>query len=57
MKKRLQRLVRVVTKRSGQGLVEYALILGLITVVAVLALQGLGSHVNNSLSSLNANLP
>ncbi len=57
MKKRLQKLVNVVTKKSGQGLVEYALILGLIAVVAVLALQGLGSHINNTLSSVNSNLP
>jgi pilus assembly protein Flp/PilA len=57
MKKRLQKLVHVVTKKSGQGLVEYALILGLIAVVAILVLQGLGSHVNNTLSSVNSNLP
>jgi Flp pilus assembly pilin Flp len=43
--------------RSGQSLVEYALILGLIAVVAILVLQGLGGKVNNTLSSVNANLP
>jgi Flp pilus assembly pilin Flp len=57
MKKRLRRLVRVVRKQSGQSLVEYALILGLIAVVAILVLQGLGGKVNNTLSSVNANLP
>jgi Flp pilus assembly pilin Flp len=38
-------------------LVEYALILALIAVVAILVLQGLGNKVNNTLSSVNANLP
>ena len=43
--------------RKGQSLVEYALILALIAVVAIVVLQGLGSHVNNTLSTVNANLP
>ena len=57
MKRHLQKLVRVVRKQSGQSLVEYALILALIAVVAILVLQGLGGKVNNTLSSVNANLP
>jgi pilus assembly protein Flp/PilA len=57
MKRRLQKVVRVVRKLSGQSLVEYALILALIAVVAILVLQGLGGKVNNTLSSVNANLP
>jgi pilus assembly protein Flp/PilA len=57
MKKRLQKVIRVVRKQSGQSLVEYALILALIAVVAILVLQGLGGKVNNTLSSVNANLP
>lgn len=57
MKKGLQKLVHVVAKKSGQSLVEYALILALIAVVAVLVLQGLGGHINNTLSSVNTNLP
>jgi pilus assembly protein Flp/PilA len=57
MTKRLRKLVPVVRKQSGQGLVEYALILGLIAVVAILVLQGLGSKVNNTLSIINSNLP
>jgi pilus assembly protein Flp/PilA len=57
MKKHLHRLVRVGKKQSGQSLVEYALILALIAVVAILVLQGLGGKVNNTLSSINANLP
>ena len=57
MKRHLQKLARVVRKQSGQSLVEYALILALIAVVAILVLQGLGAKVNNTLSSVNANLP
>ena len=53
----LRKIVRSIKNRSGQSLVEYALILALIAVVAVLVLQGLGAHINNSLSSVNANLP
>jgi Flp pilus assembly pilin Flp len=57
MKRYLQKLVRGVRKQSGQSLVEYSLILALIAVVAILVLQGLGGKVNNTLSSVNANLP
>jgi pilus assembly protein Flp/PilA len=53
----LRRIVRSTKKQSGQSLVEYALILALIAVVAILVLQGLGSHINNTLSSVNGNLP
>jgi pilus assembly protein Flp/PilA len=57
MKMRLQKLVRAVRKQSGQSLVEYALILALIAVVAILVLQGLGGKVNNTLSTVNTCLP
>ena len=57
MKNRLQKVVRAVNRQSGQSLVEYALILALIAVVAILVLQGLGTKVNNTLSSVNSNLP
>lgn len=57
MKHVLRRVVRSLKKQSGQSLVEYALILALIAVVAVLVLQGLGAHINNTLSTVNSNLP
>jgi pilus assembly protein Flp/PilA len=57
MKHQVQKLARKVRKQSGQSLVEYALILALIAVVAILVLQGLGSKVNNTLSCVNASLP
>ncbi|MGD1019646.1 MAG: Flp family type IVb pilin [Verrucomicrobiia bacterium] len=43
--------------RKGQSLVEYSLILALIAIVAITVLKGLGKHINNTLSSINANLP
>ena len=56
MKKYLQKVVRKLRRRSGQSLVEYALILALIAVVAILVLQGIGKGVNNKLTSVNSNL-
>ena len=43
-------------KERGQGLAEYALILGLIAVVAIAALTFLGGTINDMLSTLNAAL-
>jgi Flp pilus assembly pilin Flp len=45
------------TNALGRLTICYALILALIAVVAILVLQGLGGKVNNTLSSVNANLP
>lgn len=56
MKKSLRKLYRRLQGRKGQSLVEYALILALIAVVAILVLQGIGKGVNNKLFSVNANL-
>jgi Flp pilus assembly pilin Flp len=57
MKRTLRRMYRGLQSRKGQSLVEYALILALIAVVAIVVLQGLGKKVNNTLSSVNSNLP
>ena len=38
--------------QSGQGLAEYALILALIAVLAILALTFLGSQINQILSAV-----
>jgi Flp pilus assembly pilin Flp len=56
MTKRFQKLFRRMSKRSGQSLVEYALILALISVVAILVLKGIGTSVNNKLENVNSNL-
>jgi Flp pilus assembly pilin Flp len=57
MKKALRKLYAGLKSRKAQSLVEYALILALIAVVAIVVLKGLGSHINNTLSQVNANLP
>ena len=40
------------TDEEGQGLAEYALILALIAVVAIVALLFLGGQINNILSTV-----
>jgi Flp pilus assembly pilin Flp len=57
MKRELRKIVRRIRGQSGQSLVEYALILALIAVVAILVLKGIGGHVNNTLQAINTNLP
>ncbi|MGA2602874.1 MAG: Flp family type IVb pilin [Verrucomicrobiia bacterium] len=57
MKNALRKLYVGLKSRKGQSLVEYALILALIAVVAIVVLRGLGTHINNTLSTVNANLP
>jgi Flp pilus assembly pilin Flp len=56
MKKHFQKLFARVQKRSGASLVEYALILALISVVAIRVLKGVGQNVNTKLRSVNSNL-
>jgi len=41
---------------DGQGLVEYALIIALISVVAMAALRAIGSSANNSLTNASNQL-
>lgn len=43
-------------KKSGQTLVEYALILAFISVVAISVLQALGSKVTKAFSTINSKL-
>jgi len=49
----IQRFVR---EEEGQGLVEYALIIGLIAVVAILALTASGTAISGKLSEINSGL-
>ncbi len=50
-------LLMALANRSGQTLVEYALLLILIAVVVVMLLKGLGSTTNNMYSRVNSSLP
>ena len=56
MKNRIHRLMRKLKQNRGQSLVEYALILALISVVAILVLKGIGTSVNSKLQNVNGNL-
>jgi pilus assembly protein Flp/PilA len=49
-------LARVMDDEEGQGLTEYALILALIAVVAILALTFLGNKVTDVLNSAGSTL-
>jgi len=57
MQKSCHKMYRRLKSRKAQSLVEYSLILALIAVTSIIVLKGLGKKVNNTLSSVNANLP
>jgi pilus assembly protein Flp/PilA len=53
----MELLKRFVKEESGQGLVEYALIIALIAVVAVAAITLLGGRIANLFTNTANNLP
>lgn len=44
-------------EESGQGMVEYGLILALIAIVVIAALRIIGERVNNTFDAVGDNLP
>jgi pilus assembly protein Flp/PilA len=54
MKKLLGRLVR---EEDGQDLIEYGLLVGVITIGAITAITTVGPRVAAYFTTLNANLP
>jgi len=48
--------LRIHDNDNGQGLAEYALILGLIAIVAIVALLFLGTSISGSLSTIGDTL-
>jgi Flp pilus assembly pilin Flp len=48
--RRLHQLWSYLTRQAGQGLAEYALILALVAILAILALIFLGNQVSDKLS-------
>jgi Flp pilus assembly pilin Flp len=50
-------LVRFVREESGQDLIEYGLLVGIITSGAILAINALGPKVTNYYSTLETRLP
>jgi pilus assembly protein Flp/PilA len=49
-------LVALRTREEGQAMVEYALILGLVSVVAIAALTAIGGSVNGVLTAVQTAL-
>ena len=47
---------RFIREEEGQGLVEYALIIGLIAVVAIAALSASGGSIKNIFGSISGKL-
>ncbi len=48
---------KFVSEESGQGMVEYGLILALIAVAVIIALQALGAKVQGTFDTINTNMP
>jgi pilus assembly protein Flp/PilA len=52
----IERLIHVLTRDEGQGMVEYALILVLIAVVVIVVLIILGNQVQNVFCNISGGL-
>ena len=48
---------RFVHEEEGQDLIEYGLLIGIITVAAITAITAIGPKVGAYFTTLNANLP
>jgi Flp pilus assembly pilin Flp len=53
MRNRLQRLCRKLRTKSGATVFEYALILFLVSIIAIVILQGIGGKTNNMVTTVN----
>lgn len=52
----VQAIKRLWKEESGQGLVEYGLIIGLVAVVVITALSLMGTSIDGLFDSVNSNL-
>ncbi len=52
----LKNFSKMLVNEDGQGLVEYALIIALVSIVAITALKFLGSKANNTLNNAAGSL-
>jgi pilus assembly protein Flp/PilA len=50
-------LTRLVQDEEGQDLIEYGLLIGIITVACIVAILAIGPKVGSYFTNLNANLP
>jgi Flp pilus assembly pilin Flp len=53
MNRRQQKLLRKLRSKSGATLTEYAVILVIVSIVAIAILEGIGGKTNNMVSSVN----
>lgn len=49
-------VMHLATRRAGQALVEYALILALVAIAAIVALHFLGGSAQNTVNNIATNL-
>jgi pilus assembly protein Flp/PilA len=50
-------IIRFTSEDSGQDLIEYGLLLGIITTASLVAIEAIGPKVASYFGDLNANLP
>jgi len=50
-------LIRALEREDGQDLIEYALLIGVITVASMLAMTAIGGKITQYFTSLNAAMP
>ncbi len=50
---RSQRSLRKLSKKSGASLTEYAVLLFLVSIAAIVILQSIGGKTNNMVSTVN----
>jgi Flp pilus assembly pilin Flp len=53
----MDRLLRLWREDSGQDLIEYAMLIGIITLASVLAITAIGGKVVTYLTNLNTAMP
>lgn len=53
MNRRQQRLLRKLRAKPGATLTEYAVILVLVSIIAIAILQGIGGKTNNMVTTVN----
>lgn len=56
MKNFMQKMKGLATKEKGATMVEYAIMVALIAIVAIAMIQGVGKSVNSTFSSVNSAL-
>jgi pilus assembly protein Flp/PilA len=52
-----EQLIRLTSENDGQDLIEYGLLIGIITLACVLAMTSIGGKIAAYFNSLNAALP